>query len=208
MNPNPNPANPPLPPHILWRNRIVTGAALVAVWVLLWGTLSWGNVVGGLIAAAIVVTFFPLPPVTFAGRIRPLGLVTFAARFLADLVVASAHIAALAFRFGHVPRSAVVAVPLRVGSDLNMTLMAAAISLVPGSLIVEADRASGTLYVHVLGVRSVREAADFRRTTLKLETRLIRAIGSAAELELVNRPLPGSYELDHVDTAPRPKETP
>jgi multicomponent Na+:H+ antiporter subunit E len=202
-----NPANPPLPSRARWRNRIVTGAALVTVWVLLWGTLSWGNVVGGLIVAALVVGFFPLPPVTFAGRIRPVGLLRFALHFVADLVVASVHIAWLAFHIRHTPRSAVVAVRLRVGSDLNLTLVSAAISLVPGSLIIEADRTTGTLYVHVLGVRDVQGAADVRRRVLELERRLIRAIGSTAELELVNRPLPGAYELDHPDSEHRPKET-
>jgi multicomponent Na+:H+ antiporter subunit E len=201
-----NPANPPLPGRARWRNRIVAGVALVSVWVLLWGTLSWGNVIGGLLVATVVVGFFPLPPVTFAGRLRPIGLLRFALRFLADLVVASVQVARLAFHIGHAPRGAVVAVRLRVGSDLNLTLVAAAISLVPGSLVVEADRTTGTLYVHLLGVHDRREAADFRRRGLELETRLIQAIGSAAELELVNRP-PGAYELDYADPDHRPKET-
>lgn len=161
----------------------VTGLAVV--WCLLWGAFSWANVIGGLVLAVVVVVVFPLPPVRFAGRVHPLGLVRFVVRFLFDLVVSSVQVAVLAFRFGHTPRGAVIAVPLRVGSDLNLTLTGVALSLVPGSLIIEVDRAAGVLYVHVLGVRDHDEVERFRRSVLELEARIVGAIGSAAELAAV-----------------------
>jgi multicomponent Na+:H+ antiporter subunit E len=105
-----------------WRERLVAAAGLTVIWVLLWGRPTWVNVLGGLLVATVILTVFPLPPVHFAGRIRAVPMLRLAGRFLADLVVASFQIAALAFRFGHVPRSAVIAVPLRVPSDLNLTL--------------------------------------------------------------------------------------
>ena len=198
-----NPANPSLSARDRRRNRVITMVLLVGVWVLLWGRLSWGNLIGGLVVAAIVVTFFPLPPVTFAGRIRPVRLLRFVGRFVSDLVVASTQVAWLAFRFGQEPRSAVIGVPLRVASDLNLTLVAELLSLIPGSLIVEVDRTAGTLYVHVLNVSSAGQARTHRRQVLEVETRLIRAIGSAAEVERVAQPLPRDIELRHD----WPKET-
>lgn len=179
------PPQPPLTRRDRRRNRITTVTVLVGVWVLLWGRFTWVNVASGLLVAVVVLTVFPLPPVTYAGRVHPLGLLRFAERFLRDLVVASVQIAATAFRFGHVPRSAVIAVPLRVTSDLNLTLTANALSLVPGSLIVDVDRAAGVLYVHVFGVRSRAEAERFRGGVRDLETRIVRAVGSAHELRLV-----------------------
>lgn len=176
------------------RNRIAVVSVLVLVWVLLWGTFSWANLLAGLVVATLVLIFFPLPPVTFAGRIRPLALARFLLRFLADLVVASAQVTWLAFRFGHQPGSAIIAVPLRVHSDLNLTLVAEAVSLIPGSLVVEADRDTGTLYVHVLGVSSLADVISGRRHVLELEARLVRAIGSAAELRRLDAPAgPGRY---------------
>ncbi|WP_433528035.1 Na+/H+ antiporter subunit E [Micromonospora sp. CA-263727] len=203
MNPDPmtpappaDPPNPPLTRAARRRSRIIAVTGLVAVWVLLWGTLSWANVISGLVVAAILLAVFPLPPVTFAGRIHPLPLLRFALRFLLDLVVASAQIAWLALRVGHTPRSAVIAVQLRVNTDLNLTLTAEALSLVPGSLILEADRNTGTLFIHVINLDSLDEVEQFRRGVLELEARIIAAIGSADEQRRVRE---GAYPPPPAD---------
>lgn len=173
--------NPPLTRRARRRNRLIAAIGLVLVWTLLWGSFTWANVISGLVVAVVVLAAFPLPPVTYAGRIRPLRLLLFGLRFLRDLVVASVEIAALAFRFGHTPHSAIIAVQLRVRSDLNITLTGEALSLVPGSLIVEVDQTTGTLYVHVLGVRDHTEVEHFRQSVLELEARIIAAVGSDDE---------------------------
>ncbi|MBO4138849.1 Na+/H+ antiporter subunit E [Micromonospora tulbaghiae] len=193
----------PLTRRDRWRNRAIAVTGLVTVWVLLWGTFSWANVLSGLVVAAVLLVVFPLPPVTFAGRIRPVPLLRFVVRFLYDLVVASAQVAWLAVRSRH-PQSAIIAVPLRVNTDLNLTLNAEALSLVPGSLILEADRSTGTLYVHVIGIRSLDEVELFRRGVLELEERIVAAVGSAEELSLVRRSVPtgpsGSVDLEGAPT--------
>ncbi|MEV6812635.1 Na+/H+ antiporter subunit E [Micromonospora sp. NPDC051296] len=201
MTPAPptDPPNPPLSRRAWRRNRIVAVTCLVAVWVLLWGTLSWANVISGLVVAAVLLAVFPLPPVTFAGRIHPLPLLRFALRFLLDLVVASAQIAWLALRVGHTPRSAIIAVQLRVNTDLNLTLTAESLSLVPGSLILEADRSTGTLFIHVINVDSLAEVEQFRRGVLDLEARIIAAIGSADEQRRVRE---GAHPPADLEGAP------
>ncbi|MEU4428924.1 Na+/H+ antiporter subunit E [Actinoplanes sp. NPDC024001] len=170
-----------------WRDRCVAAAALTGIWMLLWGSFTWLTMIGGTIIAVIVLTVFPLPPVTYAGRIHPLGVLRFAARFISDLVTASGQVALLALRPGRVPRSAVIAVPLRVPSDLGLTLTAEALSLVPGSLIVEVDRDRGVLYVHVLDVTGPADADRFRTEVLALEHRIVHAFGSAAERQAYHR---------------------
>jgi multicomponent Na+:H+ antiporter subunit E len=165
-----------------WRDRAITVAVLLAVWMLLWGVFSWANLISGLLVAVVVLTVFPLPPVTFAGRPRPLGLLRFGLRFVVDLVRASAQLSWLAFRFGHHPRSAIIRVPLRVRSDLILTLTGEAVSLVPGSLIVDTDQACTTLYIHVIGVSDRAEVERFRRAVYEVEARIVRAIGSDAEI--------------------------
>ena len=159
------------------RDRLLAAAGLTVIWVLLWGRPSWINVVGGFLLALAVGTVFPRPPVTYAGRVRPVLFLRLAGRFLVDLVQASAQIALLAFRFGHIPHSAVIAVQLQMPTDLNLTLTAEALSLVPGSLIVEVDRGAGILYVHVLNVRTPAEVAAARASVLDLESRIIAAFG-------------------------------
>lgn len=178
-----------------WRSQLIAVAALVALWNLFYGDLSVGNLIGGTLVALVVITVFPLPPVAFEGRVRPLAVLRFLGRFLIDLLVASAQVAWTAVRFGHVPHSAVIAVRLRVRTDLNLTLTAEALSLVPGSLVAEADPASGTLYVHVLDVRDMRDVERAREKVLALEARIVRAIGSADEVRQLDLPAPARGEV-------------
>jgi multicomponent Na+:H+ antiporter subunit E len=178
----------PEPARTRWRDRALTVAVLLTVWMLLWGVFSWANLISGIVVSAVVLAAFPLPAVTFAGRPRPLGLLRFAWRFLADLVVASGQLAVLAFRFGHQPRSAIIRVPLRVPSDLILTLTGEAVSLVPGSLIVDTDQASTTLYIHVIGMADRAAVEQFRDGVYEVEARIVRAIGSNAEISMLDRP--------------------
>ncbi|MCA2218863.1 Na+/H+ antiporter subunit E [Jidongwangia harbinensis] len=189
-------APPAVPVRSRWRDRAVAVTVLVMVWMLLWGVFSWANLISGLAVSVVVLVVFPLPPVIFAGRLRLLGLLHFAWRFLTDLVVASVQLAVLAFRFGHQPRSAIIRVPLRVPSDLVLTLTGEAVSLVPGSLIVDTDQASTTLYIHVINVADRAAVEAFRRNVYETEARIVRAIGSDAEIRMLDHPVPaGKGEL-------------
>ncbi|MGN9776713.1 Na+/H+ antiporter subunit E [Micromonospora sp. H33] len=170
-----------------WRDQLIASGWLVLVWNLLWGEFSWGNLLGGLLVAAVVLVFFPLPPVTFAGRVRPGPLLVLVLRTAGELVTASFRVAGLALRPGYRPHSAIVAVRLRVPSDLNLALTAEAVSLVPGTLILEVDREAGTLYVHVLDTHGRRELAANRERVRAVESRIVRAIGSAAELRQLDQ---------------------
>ena len=73
-------------------------------------------------------------------------------------------------------RNAVVAVDLETKSDFMMTLVASMLSLIPGSVVVEARRSTHTLYLHVIDVPDAEAADEFRRTALDLEQRLLRAL--------------------------------
>lgn len=156
--------------------------ALAIVWVLLWGDLSWANVLGGLALGLLVTLVLPLPAIGYHGTARPLGLLHLAARFGYDLVVASFQVSMQAFRFGHQPRGAVVGVRLRSSSDLYLTLVAELSSLVPGSLVIEAHRLTGMLYLHVLDIDSYGGVERVRTDVLALERRVLRALASDEEL--------------------------
>ncbi|MFC6448525.1 Na+/H+ antiporter subunit E [Cellulomonas gelida] len=55
-------------------------------------------------------------------------------------------------------------------------------SLVPGSLVVEAHRLTGRLYLHVLDVEAAGGIEAARQAVLDQEERVLRAFGSDAEL--------------------------
>lgn len=154
---------------------------LTAVWVLLWGELSIGNLLAGLLIGAVVSVALPLPAIESGGKVRPLALLHLVAQFAADVVVASVQVGAQAFR-RRPPNSAVIRVRLRTASDLYLTLTAELCSLVPGSVVVEAHRLTSTLYLHVLEVGGPDGIEAARRRALAQEERVLRALASDAEL--------------------------
>ncbi len=163
---------------------------LTAVWVGLWGELSAGNVLVGFVIAVLVVRVLPMPSVDFHGRIRPVGVLRLVVRFAVDLVVASGQVAWLALS-GRRPRSSVIRVRLRSHSDLYLTLTAQLCSLVPGSVVVEALRTDGVLYVHLLDVPD-GGLAGAHADVLAIEERVLRALGSHDELAAAGLLLEGS----------------
>jgi multicomponent Na+:H+ antiporter subunit E len=57
------------------------------------------------------------------------------------------------------------------------------ISLIPGSLVVEVDRSTSTLYIHGLNVRNESDIAKLRREVQDTEAGLIRIMGTRAEVD-------------------------
>lgn len=162
---------------------------LTIVWVLLLGKLTIGTIVAGFCLGLLVTIVFPLPPVEFHGRLHPIGQLRLALRLVGDLVRSSFSVALLAFR-RQTPKSAMVRVDLRSDSDLYQTLTTELVSLVPGSLVVEARRSTRTLYLHVLDVEQLSDLEAARQSVLDAEARVIAAYGSAAERESIREGQP------------------
>ncbi|WP_394248631.1 Na+/H+ antiporter subunit E [Arthrobacter pityocampae] len=155
---------------------------LVLVWGALWQDFGPGTLVFGAVIAYAVVNFFYLPPLELTGRFNVLWVIPFVGRFLYQLVVASAQVFWLALSKGPSLRSAVVAVRLRSSSDFLVTATGHAISLIPGSLVLEVDRSTSTLYLHCLHIDSEEDAEAIRRDVRATEVWLIRIMGSRADL--------------------------
>jgi multicomponent Na+:H+ antiporter subunit E len=164
-------------PLLLW---------LVVLWTLLWDQVSVLSIVTGLVLALLVTRVFYLPPVELPGRLNPVGVIVFVGHFVFDLVRASFQVAWLAIDPRTVPTSSIVAVQLSTKSDLSLTLTALAVSLVPGSLVVEADRQDDILYLHVLGTKTLADVEKARVDVLAVEDRMVRAIGSRDDVRRVN----------------------
>jgi multicomponent Na+:H+ antiporter subunit E len=171
----------------LWRQRVGRRkqlpllVGLMLLWILLWDDASWGNVVNGALVAIVVTRVFYLPPAELSGRFNVYWAVVFALHFAADLVRSSIHVAGLALRPGYVPQNAVIAIDLHTKSDLLLTATGHALTLIPGSLIVDVDRLNTTLYVHVIDAPDDESIERSRRAILRTEERLIRAMGSREE---------------------------
>jgi multicomponent Na+:H+ antiporter subunit E len=114
-------------------------------------------------------------------------------RFAADVVVSSIQVARVVLRPSRPLRNAVVEVNLRTPSDLVLTVVAEMTCLIPGSLVVEARRATHTLYLHVLDVGDEEGVERFRQGVLDQETRVVRAMGRHLD-HLAEPPVPTPEE--------------
>jgi len=164
------------------RHQLPLLAWLVVVWILLWGTWSWANLVSGIAVALAVTLLLPLPPVAGGARVRPLALLSFVGHFLVDLGVSGAQVAWRALSPAGVRSGAIVQVQLRVDSDLLLTMVAEAVSLVPGSLVLDLDRERRRLAVHLLHADDLADVERQKLAVLTTEERLVRAFGSTADL--------------------------
>jgi multicomponent Na+:H+ antiporter subunit E len=155
---------------------------LVALWMLLWGQFTLVAFVTGVAAAIVVTRVFRLPPVELSGRVNGWWGLLFIGEFLIALIRGSLTVAWQVLDFRRQPGAAIIAVHMRVDDDLIMTHTAVTASLIPGSLIVDADRDRRILYLHIIGVRDDRDVERQRASVLHWEERIVRAVGSRAQI--------------------------
>jgi multicomponent Na+:H+ antiporter subunit E len=133
-------------------------ALLVIVLALIWAGIS-GNfsglnlLFGGLIGGVAVLVLRD----AFAGprasrRIR--RVLSLAVLFFYELMVSAVRVALVVLRpdMSKVVQPAIVAVPLTVTSDAEITLLANLITLTPGTLSVDVSADKSVLYVHALAM--------------------------------------------------------
>jgi multicomponent Na+:H+ antiporter subunit E len=167
-----------------WR-QLPFFAWLVALWMLLWGQFTVLAFLTGVVAAVVVTRVFRLPAVELSGRVNLWYGAVFVVTFLGALVSGSLTVAWQIVNPRRYPGTAVIAVPLRTDDDLIMTHVGVTASLIPGSLILEADRDRRILYLHVVGVDSARDLERQRESVLRWERRIVMALGSRAQVEAV-----------------------
>lgn len=158
-----------------WTPYVLTLGVLVLVWMALWGAASLIVILIGLAVSAVILLLFPLPTMVFRFGLHPWRSLVLVVKFLWDVVVASVQVGWLAVR-PRLPQPQVISVALASDSDLLEALTALAISLVPGSLIVDADAGSRTLTIHVLDAEN-RSMDDFAAQVLAQERRIRLALG-------------------------------
>jgi multicomponent Na+:H+ antiporter subunit E len=169
-------------PAVRTRHQVPLLAWLVVVWILLWGTWSWANVLSGVAVGLAVMLLLPLPPVGGGTRVRPVPLLSFVGYFLVDLVVSGAQVAWRAVGPGGVEQGAIVQVQLRVDSDLLLTVVAETLSLVPGSLVLDLDREARLISVHLLHVKDLADVQRQKADVLATEERIVRAFGTPDDI--------------------------
>ncbi|MBB3657207.1 multicomponent Na+:H+ antiporter subunit E [Rhizobium sp. BK650] len=150
---------------------------LALAWVAVTGSASPHNFVFGLalslLSLAVVRGAFAgrLPP----RRVRPLHVLLLAGLFLTELALSAWRVAltVLSPRLQLAP--GILAFPLTVTSDFQITLLANLITLTPGTLSVDVSEDRRTLYVHALDCAD--PLAVRRDIAGGLERRIMEAFG-------------------------------
>ncbi|MDN5653921.1 MAG: Na+/H+ antiporter subunit E, partial [Kocuria sp.] len=119
-----------------------------------------------------------LPPVQLSGRFNVFWAAVLMTKFVWWIAHASFEILWFTVRPQGAPRSAVVSVRLRINSDLLITVVGHIVSLIPGSLVVEVDRRTATIYFHVIDVNDEAEVRKFQDGVRKIEDLVIRVMGT------------------------------
>lgn len=188
----------------LWQRTAspVSIALLSVMWVLLWGDLSWGNVVAGLVLGTMITWLLPVPRGPKRRLVlRPVALLRLVWVFLVDLVVAASQIVWVIVS-GRTPREAIIRVQTRAHSDGFLAATAGFTALVPGSIVIDAHRMTGTLYIHVFDVDDGPEAlAAAHRRVLAQEERILRAFASDEELRAAGYRPGGSMRAGRLHPA-------
>jgi multicomponent Na+:H+ antiporter subunit E len=168
-----------------WLDRGGTILWLTVAWCAVMEPLRVGTVALGLAVAVALTLLFPARRDGLSGvRFRPWAFLVMNARFFVELVRANLQVAwaVIAPRRAGLRRG-IVAVPLVPSTNLVVGLVANAVSLTPGTLILDVDREPAVLYIHVLRLRT---EAELHRHVIALQRSIVRALGDLATLAAVD----------------------
>src|SRR5699024_1671898 len=107
----------------------------------------------------------------------------FLAHFVFDLVRSAIDVGWWALRSAPQPPSLVVAVRMSSRSDFFLTGAGILGTLIPSSLVMDAQRATGTIFLHAIGAGTPEEVELARQRSVEQEHRLLWAIGRRELLE-------------------------
>jgi multicomponent Na+:H+ antiporter subunit E len=139
---------------------------MVVVWCALWGSIHPMTLAGGVLFGFLITLVFPLPPMYWRGRFRPVGVVVMIAHLLWDLVRSSWRMLQLAFEKKVNLNAGIVRVDLASDSDLY-------------EVVVRHPR---RLYVHALDLTGPDPVAGVQQMVHDVENRVLNAFGSKEEI--------------------------
>lgn len=137
--------------HLLW---------LLGVWLALWGSVSFANVVSGLVTGVFALWLVVPGRYERPGTVRPLALAKFVVFTAWSVVKATSVVAWEVVTPTNQVNQAVVAVPVATRVPGVLTVVSHAIGLAPGTMVIDItehddEEYPTMLHVHVLHLQSV-----------------------------------------------------
>ncbi len=133
---------------LLRPRQLIAIAALTLVWCGLWGEVTVANVAAGLIVALVVMALGVGTPGSGGIRFVPLSRLLWLVAV--DLVKSTISVAIEIVTPTDHTKEAIIAVDVGPESRDHLLLLIVAITVTPGTAVVDADRDTGILYLHLL----------------------------------------------------------
>ena len=128
--------------------RLLSVAMLTLAWCGLWGAVSAANVLAGVIVGTVVMFASGVQP--GLGRIRVLPLLHFVWLVTVDLVASTIAVAWEVLTPADYTDEAIIAVDTNLEARAHLLMLVVAITVTPGTAVVDTDADTGRLYLHVL----------------------------------------------------------
>lgn len=156
---------------LLSTRRILTLVLLVAAWCALWGSVSVANVLSGTLVAVVATLFAGVDH--SAGGLRIVPLVHLVWLVMVDLVVSTVQVAWEILTPTDNTDEAIIAVDTDVASRSHFLMLVVAITVTPGTAVIDTDADTGRLYLHVLHAEKAPEIERHVRQLAKLACRAL-----------------------------------
>ena len=136
------------------KGYFLTNILLAIVWVLLTGNINGSNFVFGFVLGFFIVWMISLRNkdtryVKFIPKI-----IVFVLYFFYQLIKANFEVAYEVATPHHNMNPGIVAIPLDITTDFEITVLTSVIALTPGSLCIDVSEDKKTLYVHSMNIVS------------------------------------------------------
>lgn len=162
-------------------NGLVLNILLAVVWALLSGEFSVRELAVGFLLGYGLIVLFPRPLGVTAYRHYSLALLRFLVLFIRELTVANVHVALLALKPRPNLNAMIFKVPVQLHDDVTLTLFVAAVTLMPGSVVLGFSPDRRTMYVHAIGLADTHAA---RESILKIERSVLAFLPSESQERL------------------------
>ena len=151
--------------------RVILIVGLVAAWCALWNRLSIANIVSGLLIA-IVVSHRSIGPAGIGG-VRLLPLLKLGAIVGQDLVMSTVNVAYEVITPTDYTEEAIIGVNLPSNARAHMMLIAVAVTVTPGTAVIDVDPDTSRIYLHILHAERAEATAEHVQELANLACRAL-----------------------------------
>jgi len=131
-------------------NAFFKNVLLALVWTMLTGDMSYSNLFTGFLFGYIILQMqlALMGPARYFFKARQ--LFGFAGYFILELLISSMRVAHDVLTPTFHARPGIVAIPLEASTDIEITTLANALTLTPGTVSLDVSEDRKTLYIHAL----------------------------------------------------------